>query len=198
MSLIHACRFWSALLSLSVYFLCVVVSAKKGNIYVFKFQTCSKYVRLIVPNEIMKLNRNNWCEILFSCTPHFGQIRFETVAFTCWNFLLLIHFQDHKKFQRAFKISCNFHDAINAVVFPLRPTKNLFSVTQKTFVSPKRNWKQYKFVGNKNCIMDSYIERRQQCTLFPPPPHPPDAPPQIFHSHFFSISLRTTVIPWGN
>ena len=118
MSLIHDCRCWSALLSLSVYFLCVVVSAKKGNIYVFKFQTCSKYVRLIVPNEIMKLNRKNWCEILFSRTPHFGQIRFETVAFARWNFLLLIQLKDNKKFQRGFKMHCNFHDAINAIVFP--------------------------------------------------------------------------------
>ena len=102
---------------LCIFSLCRGFCKKKGNLYVFKFQTCSKYVRLIVPNEIMKLNRKNWCEILFSCTPHFGQIRFETVAFSRWNFLLLIQLKDNKKFQRGFKMHCNFHDAINAIVF---------------------------------------------------------------------------------
>ena len=55
----------------------------------------------------------------------------------------------------------NFQDAINAIAFPTKPTKDLFSVTQKTFVSPKtEKLKQYNFVGNTHCIMNSYIEHR--------------------------------------
>ena len=133
---------------------------------------CPKWNNEFEPKKLM---RNS----LFLHTA-FWVNSFETVAFARWNFFLLIQLKDNKKFQRAFKMHCNFHDAINAVAFPLKPTKNLFSVTQKTFVSPKRNWKQYKFVGNKNCIMDSYKEHRQQCTLF--------TPPQILHSHFFHFS----------
>ena len=44
---------------LCIFSLCGGFCKKKGKIYVFKFQTYSKYVRLIVPNEIIvNLNRN--------------------------------------------------------------------------------------------------------------------------------------------
>ena len=102
-----------------------------------------KYVRLIVPNEIMNLNRK-----MFYCLYNLKTIKNSSGHLKC---------------------TATFTMQLMQLFSPQNPRMDLFSVTQKTFVSLERNWKQYNSVGNKNCIMDSYIEHRQQCTLFTPP-----------------------------
>ena len=156
---------------LCIFSLCSGFCKKREiYIYIFKFQTYSKYVRLIVANEIMNLNRKK-IDAKFSFPAHhiLGKFVLKLSPLLAGIFYCLCNFKTMKNSSGHLKCTANFTMQLMQLFSPENsPTKDLFSVTQKTFVSPKRNWKQCTFAGNTNCTIDSYIEHRQQCTLFPP------------------------------
>ena len=167
MSLIHACRCWSALLSLSVYFLCVVVSAKKGEKYIFKFQTCSKYVRLIVPNEIMNLNRKK-IDAKFSFPAHhiLGKFVLKLSPLLAGIFYCLYNFKTIKNSSGHLKCTATFTMQLMQLFPPQNPRRICFQLLKRRLLVPREIAKQYNFVGNTNCIIDSYIEHRLTMHLF--------------------------------
>ena len=125
---------------LCIFSLCSGFCKKREKIYIyiFKFQTYSKYVRLIVANEIMNLNRKK-IDAKFSFPAHhiLGKFVLKLSPLLAGIFYCLYNFKTIKNSSGHLKCTATFTMQLMQLFSPQNPRRICFQLLKRRLLVPR-------------------------------------------------------------